>query len=149
MRIRGFDWTVLVAVMIAGTVGAGLRWAIGEVVASEDSGGWFVYAAQTDPVLSGTDLRVGTLVPNVVGCLVLGAVVSLMRRGVGSPRIVAAVALGFCGSLTTFSSFAVELASDLDSGRTGNALLYGSVSIALGALAFWLGRSLVGPRVAP
>ena len=45
-----------------------------------------------------------TLLVNVVGSAVLGALVR------PSPSVAALVGIGFCGALTTFSTFAVEVA---------------------------------------
>ena len=47
---------------------------------------------------------------------------------------------GFCGALTTFSAFQLELLHMLDAGRTGLALAYAAVSLALGLAAAELGR---------
>ena len=73
---------------------------------------------------------------NTAGSLLLGLVVvvtaegrrELWRLGLGP---------GFCGSLTTFSSFAV-LTAEL--GRDGNiAVAYTATTLALGLAAAWAG----------
>jgi CrcB protein len=65
-----------------------------------------------------------TLVVNVVGSAVLGLLVG------ASPSTYALVGVGFCGALTTFSAFAVEVAQT----RSWRYLV-GSAALCLGAAA--------------
>lgn len=74
-----------------------------------------------------------TLLVNVAGAFVLGLVAARGRRR-------ALLGQGFCGALTTFSTFQLELLRMLDGGRVGLALLYAAVSLALGVAAAELGR---------
>ena len=74
-----------------------------------------------------------TLLVNVAGAFVLGAVAARRYR-------VPLLGQGFCGALTTFSAFQLELLHMLDAGRTGLALAYAAVSLALGLAAAELGR---------
>lgn len=85
------------------------------------------------------------LVVNVVGSFVLG-----MLLGREAERARARVALhdfgaiGFCGGLTTFSTFAVEVVDLVGRGMAATAALYGVASV-LGAVAAVLaGAGLVG-----
>lgn len=50
------------------------------------------------------DLPTGTLLVNVVGSFVLGLLTALALSG----DIMALLGVGFCGGLTTYSSFAVQ-----------------------------------------
>ena len=54
------------------------------------------------------NLPIGTLIANVLGSFVLGMVVIMFRLGVTTSEMVTMIGIGFCGSLTTMSSFAVE-----------------------------------------
>ena len=54
------------------------------------------------------NLPIGTLIANVLGSFVLGMVVIMFRLGVTTSEMVTMMGIGFCGSLTTMSSFAVE-----------------------------------------
>jgi len=74
-----------------------------------------------------------TLLVNVAGAFVLGAVAARRYR-------VPLLGQGVCGALTTFSAFQLELLRMLDAGRTGLALAYAAVSLALGVAAAELGR---------
>lgn len=99
------------AIAIGGVVGAGLRWAL---LASVDAGRfpWPVFLV------------------NVLGSIALGA---LLAEEVARPsaRLLLhdAGAIGFCGGLTTFSTFSIEIVELLRSGDvlTGAAYAVGSV----------------------
>lgn len=79
-------------------------------------------------------LPVGTLLVNLVGCLLLGWFSALGLSG----HQAALLGTGFCGSLTTYSAFTVH-AVDLG-GRTGTA--YALVTVAGGLAACALGFAL-------
>ena len=77
--------------------------------------------------LGGTPVA-GTLVVNVVGSFVLGAVVG---AGVGSAPL-ALVGIGFCGALTTFSTLALEIWDAMSDDRYPHAVANVTLSLALG-----------------
>jgi CrcB protein len=71
----------------------------------------------------------GTLGVNVVGSAVLGLVVGLA----GTPNwVVALVATGFCGTLTTFSTFGYDVVRLVEERRIGRATAYLAASLVLG-----------------
>jgi len=79
----------------------------------------------------------GTFIVNVVGSLVLG-VTAALATGVALPSwVVPLVATGFCGALTTFSTFGYETIRLLEEGSmlaaAANSL--GSLAVGLGACA--------------
>ncbi len=77
-----------------------------------------------------TGLPWGTLAVNVAGSLVLGWSSALALDGV----LLALVGVGFCGGLTTWSGFAVQV---LALGwRRGSAYASLTVAVSLGACAF-------------
>jgi len=83
----------------------------------------------------------GTWTVNVVGSFVLGVVAA------SSPDwLVTLAGTGFCGALTTFSTFGYESVRLHEHGETGLALanVAGSLSAGVGAavLGWWLGTSL-------
>ena len=65
-----------------------------------------------------TSFPYGTLIVNVSGSLVLGFFLVLAgERLLLDPRWRMLVAIGFCGSYTTFSSYAFESFASLESGQ--------------------------------
>ncbi|MCE1199007.1 MAG: fluoride efflux transporter CrcB [Marinilabiliales bacterium] len=85
----------------------------------------------------------GTLLVNVVGCLLIGLVFGLSERTnlVSDPwRLFLTV--GFCGGFTTFSSFANENMALLRDGNFFYFSLYTGSSIFLGLLAVYLGNAI-------
>ncbi|RYV50112.1 fluoride efflux transporter CrcB [Pengzhenrongella frigida] len=86
----------------------------------------------------------GTLAVNVVGSLVLGLLLGGAAAGGIPAAVVTAVGVGFCGALTTYSTFGYETVRLAE----GGSLLYGSanivVSLAAGLGAAWLGLAVAG-----
>ena len=82
-----------------------------------------------------------TFAVNVAGAFVLGwSVTRLQERLPLSAYRRPLLGTGFCGALTTFSTFQLELLHMLDAGRTGLTLAYAAVSLGLGLAAAELGR---------
>lgn len=115
-----------VAVALGGAAGAAVRWGL-LVVA--DSKGDFLW-----PVLA----------LNLGGSFALGIV---LAEEWTHPRarvlLHDAAGIGFCGGLTTFSTFALEAARLLDQGREGVALAYASTSVLGTVGAVVLGAGLL------
>lgn len=103
-------------VALGGMAGAAARWAVLE---STDGAAWAL------------------VVVNSGGAFVLGLLAHGLLRGGPQRRLV--VGVGFCGSFTTFSTLAVDVARDLDRGAPGRALLLLGVSVAAGLAAASLG----------
>lgn len=80
-----------------------------------------------------------TLLVNVVGSFLLGVVA---RKAMPTAL---AIGVGFCGGLTTFSTFAVEIAALIDDGNSVVGGVYLVASLATGVFAYQVGRQLVPP----
>ena len=105
--------------------GALLRWRL-ELVAAEAVGG-----------LRGV---VGAdLLANLIGCLLIGALAAQPPR---RARVFLWGGIGFCGSLTTFSSWILELSQALRHGQLGPALSVLLVSLVGGLLLTSFGYEL-------
>gem|GEM_PF-1648628 len=118
---------MLPAIAVGGVLGAGTRALILEVFTTT-SPTWFLLAV------------------NVAGCAVLGwAATMLTTLGPTAPnarRRLLGLSSGFCGSLTTFSTLAVDTAQYLRWGRPSNALPPLVASIVVGGLAVWVGHRI-------
>ena len=84
---------------------------------------------------------------NMIGCLVIGLV---LAGSAARPRLMLAVGIGFCGSLTTFSSWMLELARVLESGQVSavSGVLVVSLVGGLGlvSLGYALGQGMARRR---
>jgi len=104
-----------------GAIGAAVRWGLMETTAGTDGG------------LAGP-----VLLANLVGCGLLGLI---LGRGVGrSARLL--VGAGLCAGLTTFSTFAVEVAHLLRDADPSGAASYAALSVVGGLVLYLLGRKI-------
>ena len=83
------------------------------------------------------------LPPPFLGAILIGIVVgAAWDQGPWGPLRAAVLKTGFCGGLTTFSTFSLESLSLLESGRYGIATIYIASSLILSIAGVCLGRSL-------
>lgn len=84
-----------------------------------------------------------TFTVNVIGAAILGfVVVLLLERSVRSPYIRPLIGTGFCGGLTTFSTWMVETDLLIKGGRVATAAAYLLGSLFAGLAAAWIGMML-------
>jgi len=77
----------------------------------------------------------GTLLINLTGCFFLGLIGQMMlNRMMVSSELRVAIAVGFFGGYTTFSSFGWEAAKMLEAGEWLRSLAYVAASVGLGLL---------------
>jgi fluoride exporter len=92
------------AISIAAIVGANFRYFLSRLAARE----------------FGPIFPVGTLIINVLGSFIVGFfVIWISERVLLDPRWRLLVVVGFCGSFTTFSSYAFETMSYFEQGQWG------------------------------
>jgi CrcB protein len=85
-------------------------------------------------------LPAGTLLVNVLGCLVAGVVTGVLARaGVSGKMVQMLVLVGFCGGFTTFSAYAVEMTKLLANDMPWGLMSYGVLSGVTGFAAAWGG----------
>ncbi|HED1540391.1 TPA: fluoride efflux transporter CrcB [Kluyvera cryocrescens] len=117
---------LLLAVFIGGGTGSVARWLL---------------SLKLNPMHHA--LPLGTLTANLIGAFIIGAGLAWFNR---LPQIDPVwkllITTGFCGGLTTFSTFSSEVVFLLQAGKVSWALLNVAVnllgSFAMTALAFWL-----------
>jgi fluoride exporter len=92
----------------------------------------------------GSTFPYGTLLINLSGCFLLGLIGQFtLNRMIISPDWRAAIAVGFFGGYTTFSSFGWETAKMLEDGEWLRAATYAGASVVVGLLL-----SVAGIRLA-
>ena len=89
----------------------------------------------------GRTTGLGTLTVNVAGSAVLGFVMGLAAA---PSWVVALVGTGFCGTLTTFSTFGYDVVRLVEEKVPGRALAYLTATLVLGVGAAAAGNGLAG-----
>ena len=84
----------------------------------------------------------GTFAVNVFGSLVLGIVAGAVLTGGASPAVQLAVGTGFCGALTTYSTFSYETLRLLEGDARLIAAANVAGSIVAGVAAAFLGVAI-------
>jgi fluoride exporter len=97
-----------------------------------------------------TRFPLGTLVINVTGSFIIGFFLTLVTERVNiHPHWRLAVAVGFVGAYTTFSTFEYETFKLLETGGRLSGLMNVIVSLILGFVAVWAGIALAREISAP
>lgn len=117
----------ILAIGIGAALGALLRWWLGLVLNA-----------------SFPAIPPGTLAANWIGAYVIGLAIAFFAQSPAlSPEWRLFVITGFCGGLTTFSTFSAEISSLVQHGRfavvAGSVILHvvGSVALTLLGIASW------------
>ena len=85
--------------------------------------------------ITGPGFPWGTMAVNLLGCFAIGIVVVALESTLQSSAIRAAVAIGFLGAFTTFSTYSYEALALIQDGEWARAGAYVGGSVALGLLA--------------
>lgn len=120
--------------MIGGGLGALTRYGVG------------LYAGK----YIGIRFPFGTLIVNLTGCFLIGVCFALVERsGWMTPSARLFIMTGFLGSLTTFSTYALETFTTVRTGTYSvaamNFLLNNVLGLALVIAGIWVVRVLVRP----
>lgn len=120
-------WKPIVAISLGAALGALLRWQLGLRLNT-----FF------------PSLPLGTLTANLIGGYIIGLAVAYFAQAPAiAPEWRLLIITGFCGGLTTFSTFSAEVVNLLQAGRLAWAMgaitahVAGSLVMTLGGLATW------------
>ncbi|WP_228547209.1 fluoride efflux transporter CrcB [Nonlabens antarcticus] len=84
-----------------------------------------------------------TIAVNIIGCLLLGSFLALNDKSQLSESTFLLLAVGFCGGLTTFSTFSAELYFLLKQAAYTQAVIYFLLSSILGITAVLLSYQFI------
>lgn len=120
-------WKPILAISLGATLGALLRWQLG---------------VRLNTTLPG--MPPGTLLANLIGGYIIGLAIAYFAQAPGiAPEWRLFIITGFCGGLTTFSTFSAEVVTLVQEGRmlwaagTITAHLSGSLLSTFAGLATW------------
>ena len=117
----------LLYVMLGGAFGSGARYLTGRATLS----------------LFGPDFPYGTLAVNLIGGLLMGALVGVLARGAnGGETWRLLLGVGVLGGFTTFSSFSLDAVTMIERGQIGIAFGYVALSVVGSIIALFAGLSL-------
>ncbi|MFW1646345.1 fluoride efflux transporter CrcB, partial [Acinetobacter guillouiae] len=90
----------LLSIALGSVLGAWLRWFLG---------------LKLNPIYP--QIPLGTVTVNLVGGFIIGFAIAYFAQSDLSPNYKLFVITGFCGALTTFSTFSIEIVTLLQSGK--------------------------------
>ncbi len=120
--------TELIAVALGGAVGAVLRYLSGIVIIR---------------IIGRSDVLNGTVLSNLLGCFLAGMALAWIADGAAMPpQIMLFITIGILGSLTTFSTFALETFQLMEKGTMLQLAAYLTAQIIAAFLVtaggYWL-----------
>ncbi len=86
-----------------------------------------------------TKLKLGTLIINLVGSLIIGAVWALFENNEFDPKIKNMITTGFLGCFTTYSTFSLETMNYINSREYSMAIFNILLSNILGIICVFIG----------
>jgi fluoride exporter len=120
-------WSPVFAISVGAAFGALLRWQLG---------------VRLNSLLPG--LPPGTLAANLIGGYIIGVAIAYLGQAPNlAPEWRLFIITGFCGGLTTFSTFSAEVVTSLQEGRLTWALatiavhVVGSLAMTMAGIASW------------
>ena len=108
----------LLSIALGSVIGAWLRWGI---------------SLRFNSVFE--NIPFGTVIVNLIGAFIIGLAVSFFSNSSISPNYKLFVVTGFCGALTTFSTFSVEIVALLQASKFEYAISTLAIHV-IGSLIF-------------
>ncbi len=105
--------------------------------------GTFLRYKITDSQMMLGTLSVSILVVNIIGAFILGMFAVLAQQWNLEAKYALFVAVGFCGSLTTMSAFALQTTNLMDNSQFGLAAINIMANVGLSVGALMAGRMLM------
>lgn len=118
--------TILLAVMVAGSIGVGLRYALDAAITAR----------------AGDGFPWSTLIINVAGAFILGVVIALLAGQPTGTVMRPAIGIGLIGGFTTFSAFALEAIALAEDGFPMRAAVYIAATNTVGVAAAVVGLAM-------
>ncbi|EOI6018918.1 fluoride efflux transporter CrcB [Enterococcus hirae] len=107
-------------------------------------GGILRYFFETLWVPDAGSFPIGTFVADFLGCLIMGLAIGYFaKKKQASATMKLFLTTGFCGGLTTFSSFALEVDKFLMNDLVTMAAYYTVINLVVGMLALFCGMKLI------
>lgn len=123
------DWLKVVAVGSGGFIGAVSRYLLSLFTQSQFPGSSFPY---------------GTVVVNLLGCLLIGLMAGLFElKSWAHPEIRLFIFVGILGGFTTFSTFSHESFLLFENGKLLLSLLNLGIQVIFGLAFVWMGYQLI------
>ena len=113
----------IISVAFGGAFGAALRYLVSQIPQLQASFPWATFAV------------------NLAGALLIGFIVGAAPNRL-SPTATTCLKTGFCGGLTTFSTFSLEALSLIEKGRYLPASIYILASVFLCIVGVFIGRAI-------
>jgi fluoride exporter len=124
-ELRPSPWPVLAAISAGGVLGALARHGLN--VAWPHPAGGFAWS---------------TFVENMSGCLLIGALMTLITSGTLVWRLARPfLGVGVLGGYTTFSTYVVDIGHAAGAGAAGTALAYLAGTLVAAVVAVWAGST--------
>jgi CrcB protein len=122
------------AIGLAGSLGALARFFVGTQIQNRATSAF------------GMTFPLGTMIVNLSGCFILGFFLTAVEERTISMHVKLAVATGFVGAYTTFSTWMYDSFKLLEKGEVNSFLMNLFASLLLGLAAVWLG-AICGRRI--